>query len=234
MLWRIGSSSSRYIATMRSTTLLSAILAFAAAVLAHGSHGSAPHREELDHLDWGSRHMILEHHFDDFDPSSFFILHDFDQSHTWTPHEILRTYGINPVSGMAYDDTGHEAKEIPYEKREEIVRSVFELFDYDNDGAVTKDEFEHGWGEGKRLPDFGLGSGHHGDDEYEYEIHHFEKFHGGDDVKEEDLTHPEDIAHFKKHEQDEEEEERWAREGKLKVIEKNIPSKFRIQRPSKV
>ena len=23
-----------------------------------------------------------------------------------------------------------------------------------------------------------LGPGHHGDDEYEYEIHHFEKFHG--------------------------------------------------------
>ena len=33
------------------------------------------------------------------------------------------------------------------------------------------------WREGQRLKDFGLGPGHHGDDEYEYEIHHFEKYH---------------------------------------------------------
>lgn len=28
---------------------------------------------------------------------------------------------------------------------------------------------------GGRLPDFGMGPGHHGDDEYEYEIHHWER-----------------------------------------------------------
>lgn len=36
----------------------------------------------------------------------------------------------------------------------------------------------YGWRDkGKRMRDFGLGPGHHGDDEYEYEIHHFEKYH---------------------------------------------------------
>ena len=39
-----------------------------------------------------------------------------------------------------------------------------------------------------------MGPGHHGDDEYEYEIHHFEKFHN-EDTTEEELTHPEDIEH---------------------------------------
>lgn len=32
---------------------------------------------------------------------------------------------------------------------------------------------------------------------YEYELHHFEKYHD-ENTKEEDLNHPEDIAHFKK------------------------------------
>jgi hypothetical protein len=84
------------------------------------------------------------------------------------------------------------------------------------------------WHEGRRLPDFGLGPGHHGDDEYEYEIHHFEKFHG-EDTKEEDLTHPEDIAHFKKHDRLEDEAEKLAGMEKLSIVEGNIPLKFRKQ-----
>ncbi|KAF3915161.1 hypothetical protein ABW20_dc0104305 [Dactylellina cionopaga] len=211
---------------MRTITLLLAALSSATAVFAHGS----PHRDEHEDLDWATRHMLTEHHFDTFDPDSFFILHDFDASHTWTHDEILRTYGINPNTGFAYDDTGHEAKEVPWEKREEIVNKVFALFDLDNDAAITKDEFAAGWHDEKRLPDFGFGTGHHGDDEYEYEIHHYEKYHGGDDVKEEDLTHPEDIAHFKKHEEDHEKQKQWDQEAAMKVNEKNIPTKFKIQR----
>ncbi|EPS40027.1 hypothetical protein H072_6146 [Dactylellina haptotyla CBS 200.50] len=214
---------------MRTATLLSTLTS-AAVVLAHGS---APHRDEpnLEHLDWGTKHMIAEHHFEMFDPESFFIMHDFDQSHTWTHDEILRTYGIHPYKGYLYDDTGHEGNVIPYETREDIVKQIMELMDLDHDSAITMEEFKHAWESGKRLPDFGYGTGHHGDDEYEYEIHHYEKFHGGDNVKEEDLNHPEDIAHFKKHEQDDEEERKWEQEANLKVIEKNIPVKFRIQRP---
>ena len=83
--------------------------------------------------------------------------------------------------------------------------------------------------EGKRLPNFGLGPGHHGDNEYEYEIHHFEKFHG-DDAKEEDLTHPEDIEHFKAHDAQEDAELMVDQLEKMQIVEANIPQKFRRQR----
>ena len=84
------------------------------------------------------------------------------------------------------------------------------------------------YAEGRRLPDFGLGPGHHGDDEYEYEIHHFEKY-PGEDTKEEDLNHPEDIEHFRKHDRMEDEEERLRGMEKLTIVEGNIPLKFRKQ-----
>lgn len=51
------------------------------------------------------------------------------------------------------------------------------MFDYNGDGVVSREEFMAGWREGRRLGDYGSGVGHHGDDEFEYEIHHFEKFH---------------------------------------------------------
>ena len=85
------------------------------------------------------------------------------------------------------------------------------------------------WKLGKRLPDFGLGPGHHGDDEYEYEIHHFEKYHG-DDAKEEDLTHPEDIEHFKMHDRLEDERARVEKiEHSEGIVDENIPLKFKKQ-----
>lgn len=62
-------------------------------------------------------------------------------------------------------------------KKAEVVRRTLEIFDADQSGAVETGEWMEGWRSGKRLEDFGLGPGHHGDDEYEYEIHHFEKFH---------------------------------------------------------
>ena len=53
-----------------------------------------------------------------------------------------------------------------------------EEWDENRDGVVDWGEFVGGWRDkGRRMRDFGTGVGHHGDDEYEYEIHHFEKFH---------------------------------------------------------
>ncbi len=50
------------------------------------------------------------------------------------------------------------------------------LIDTNSDGAIDRDEFRHFiQTDGKTLPDMGTGPGHHGDDEYEYEIHHWEK-----------------------------------------------------------
>lgn len=71
-----------------------------------------------------------------------------------------------------------------------------------------------------------MGPGHHGDDEYEYEIHHFEKYHD-ENTREEDLTHPEDIAHFKKHDHLEDEAERIEKLEGMAIVEENIPQKFR-------
>lgn len=110
------------------------------------------------------------------------------------------------------------------------MQKILDLYDLDKSGTVSYAEFTVANAKGVQLPDLGFGPGHHGDDEYEYEIHHFEKFHGGDDVKEEDLIHPEDIEHFKKHEQMEQEQEAWeTKEANAAggVIEDNIPQKFR-------
>jgi hypothetical protein len=103
---------------------------------------------------------------------------------------------------------------------------VLDLYDADKSGGISFAEFTIANAKGVVLPDFGMGPGHHGDDEYEYEIHHFEKFHG-DDAKEEDLTHPEDIAHFAKHDKEEDEREEWERKERAGIVEENIPAKFR-------
>jgi hypothetical protein len=91
---------------------------------------------------------------------------------------------------------------------------------------VSYAEFTIASAKGVKLPDFGFGPGHHGDDEYEYEIHHWEKYHG-EDTKMEDLTHPEDIEHFRLHEEEEAKEEEWERLRSLGIVEQNIPRKFR-------
>jgi hypothetical protein len=49
------------------------------------------------------------------------------------------------------------------------------LLDRDKDQRVSKEEWFAFVASGGKLPDFGMGPGHHGDDEYEYEIHHWEK-----------------------------------------------------------
>lgn len=116
---------------------------------------------------------------------------------------------------------------LPTAKREEVTREVFKLYDIDHNGVIEKSEWHQKVdAEGVRLPDFGLGPGHHGDDEYEYEIHHFEKFHGAD-AKEEDLTHSEDIAHFAKHDREDEQAERFERANQKPIVEANIPAMFR-------
>ena len=115
----------------------------------------------------------------------------------------------------------------PVSKREEVTRVVFQLYDIDHNGVIEKGEWATKTDEENvRLPDFGLGPGHHGDDEYEYEIHHFEKFHGAD-AKEEDLTHPEDIEHFAKHDREDEEAERFEAANQKPIVEGNIPAMFR-------
>jgi hypothetical protein len=112
------------------------------------------------------RNLSEEHHIGNFDSASFFSLHDYDDNGFWDRGEILKTYGMDDPS----------AKDVPQEKKEEIVREVLKLMDSNNNGIVEREEWTDFTQERKgTLPDFGLGPGHHWDIEIEYEIHHWEK-----------------------------------------------------------
>lgn len=151
-----------------------------------------------------------------WDAGSFFTLHDYDADGVWKPEEIQRTYGLLDPSN----------KDVTPERRQEAASEVARKIDQNGDGLISRTEFMSFIERGETLPDLGFGPGHHGDDEYEYEIHHWEKYHN-EDTKLEDLTHPEDIEHFKHHEQMDREEEKLEEMDKMAIVEENIPAKFR-------
>ncbi|MCJ1376443.1 hypothetical protein MMC20_007686 [Loxospora ochrophaea] len=197
------------------TTLSACFILLPTSTSAHGNHDQIPLSDDAD---WATRHMAEEHHIANFDPGAFFSLHDFDSNGAWSPDEIKRTYGLQDESLRG---------QVTPQKENEVVKSVLGIFDADGDGLVSREEWMGGTrGEGKRLPDFGLGPGHHGDDEYEYEIHHWEKYHD-ENTREEDLTHPEDIAHFAKHDQEDDAAARQEALDQMPIVESNIPGKFR-------
>ena len=109
-----------------------------------------------------------EHHISNFDAASFFSLHDYDDNGSWDQSEILKTYGMNDPS----------AKDVPQEKKDEILKEVLKLMDHNENGQIDKHEWLQFTGEDRKgtLPDFGLGPGHHWDMEMEYEIHHWELY----------------------------------------------------------
>ncbi|BCR97956.1 nucleobindin SSP120 [Aspergillus luchuensis] len=191
--------------------LATALLALSGSLVsAHGSHPDQPPSS-----DWATRHMQEEHHIDAFDAASFFSLHDYDESGAWTPEEVRKTYGMD-------DETNAGATE---DRKSQALREVFTLFDPTNTGFITRDNWMRIIAEGTRLPDLGFGPGHHGDIEYEYEIHHFEKYHG-EDATEEELTHPEDIEHFRRHDEEDLAMERLEQLESMQIVEANIPQKF--------
>ena len=59
---------------------------------------------------------------------------------------MRRTYGLDDES----------TKDVTSQKREEVTREVFRLFDEDRNGVVEKEEWMHKCMEGVRLPDFGV------------------------------------------------------------------------------
>ncbi|KAK9479433.1 hypothetical protein V1514DRAFT_328607 [Lipomyces japonicus] len=165
---------------------------------------------------WAETHMKDEHGIDQWDASSFFALHDSDNSKYWTKQDILTLYGIfNPV-----DPTGHRKEPITVDQQNQVYESILNLVDTDHDGSVSLQEWLEFNKNGGQLPDFGYGPGHHGDVEYEYEIHHWLKYHTQDE-NDESLNHPEDIEHEKLF-HNLEEKSRHDEQN-------NIPLKFRIQ-----
>ncbi|KAK4494403.1 hypothetical protein PRZ48_014701 [Zasmidium cellare] len=185
-------------------------------VQAHGEHAHEQQPIVPDDADWATRHMAEEHHISSFDAGSFFNLHDYDSSNEWTRDDLLKTYGLLDQS------TSH----VSQADKDAAVQKVITLFDRDLSGTISFAEYTIGVAQGLTLPDLGYGPGHHGDDEYEYEIHHFEKYHD-ENTREEDLIHPEDIEHFRKHEEMEEAQERQERLDRMQIVEANIPQKFR-------
>ncbi|KAL5347213.1 hypothetical protein V496_07417 [Pseudogymnoascus sp. VKM F-4515 (FW-2607)] len=182
------------------------------------SHGVCAHSSDDEHQsDWATQHLADEHHISNFDGGAFFQLHDFDDNGYWDFEEIYTTYGLK------HETTDHIASD----RKDDVIKQVLSLIDRDQDGRVTKEEWMAFVAGGGKLPDFGMGPGHHGDDEYEYEIHHWEKYHD-ENTREEDLTHPEDIAHFKKHDEMDAEADRIAKLDSQTIVLDNIPQKFRI------
>jgi len=58
-------------------------------------------------------------------------------------------------------------------------------------------------------------------------LHHWQQYHGDGNDREEDLTHPEDIEHYKHHDQLEDEADRQAELDRRPIVSENIPSKFK-------
>lgn len=117
------------------------------------------------------------------------------------------------------------AKDVPQAKKDEILREILKLMDTNRNGVVEREEWNE-WSRTGVLPDFGTGPGHHWDMEMEYEIHHWERYHD-ENTKEEDLIHPEDIEHFRRHDELEDEADRVAKLDRMAIVEGNIPAKFR-------
>ncbi|KAG5920107.1 hypothetical protein E4U42_006315 [Claviceps africana] len=190
------------------------VLALGGLAGAHGSHGQKPIIS--DDATWMQKHMAEEHHIDAFDTDSFFDLHDYDSDGSWQADEMMRTYGLMHPSN----------KDLSPDRKHELLQQLLRLLDADGDGVVSRAEFADLMARGGTLPDLGTGPGHHGDDEYEYEIHHWEKYHD-ENTRLEDLTHPEDVEHFRHHEEMERLAEEQERRDRLTVVEENIPAKFR-------
>lgn len=111
---------------------------------------------------------VEEHHIGNFDPASFFTLHDFDSNGFWDHQEILKLYGAEDP------DPAHAA--MSQSKKDEIIREITKIMDTNNNDIIEREEFMAFVNDKKgTLPDFGTGPGHHWDIEMEYEIHHWEK-----------------------------------------------------------
>lgn len=172
---------------------------------------------------WQVRHMREEHGIDSFDAYSFFTLHDSDNSKTWTSNDILNLYGLlrdSQVGAGTGMGVAEQSEPITQETKDKVLKTVLSLMDSDEDGVVSLEEWRIFTNKGGELPDFGLGPGHHGDYEYEYEVHHWLEHHQKDDpdVK---IVHPEDIEHENLYHHEAHGDELEDHTGFL-----NIPAKF--------
>jgi len=197
--------------------LLLALASLPIITIAHSPFRFAQDNQIPLDAEWSLQHMISEHHISNFDPLSFFKMHDFDSDGLWEGTEIRRTYGLEDVSN----------KDVSEEKKQEVVTKVLEMFDTDGNGYIESREWMDGIRNGKKLQDYGYGPGHHGDAEQEYELHHWQQYHADGHDSPEDMIHPEDIEHYAQHDKLEDEADRQAELDRRPIVSENIPAKFR-------
>ena len=64
----------------------------------------------------------------------------------WTEDEIRRTYGLEDES----------SKDIPQQKKDDVVKEILKLVDSNHDGKITLLEWTGFRNAGGKLPDFGV------------------------------------------------------------------------------
>jgi len=155
-------------------------------------------------VQYAKRHMVNEHHIDDFDVDSFFALHDLNSDGVWSVDEIEAIYGVH----HPYAQASSPDKQVHDAKAKTIVEAVLKAIDKNGDGVISAAELRQVGLDG--LPDFSAmgAEGHHYDVESEFYLHHEEVYHSTPETQtDESYNHPEDLAHFEHHERIELEEE---------------------------
>ncbi|KAI5958727.1 uncharacterized protein KGF55_005725 [Candida pseudojiufengensis] len=202
-------------------------LSLSISALAHGDHSQTVLKKKPANLRWQDWHMSEEHNLDEYDGKTFFLLHDLKGLGKWDHDDVLNLYGIKHEqiigdgSGM-----GENSITITKETQRMVVDSIFQLFDLNNDGTISLEEWLSFHDAGKELPDFGFGQGHHLDFESEYEEHHWNKYHAQNDPDTK-IKHKEDIEHELLHHKHEI-EETHDRSSRLKKFANDYLSNIRL------
>ncbi|EDO15578.1 hypothetical protein Kpol_487p11 [Vanderwaltozyma polyspora DSM 70294] len=192
-------------------------------------------------LSWEEWHMQHEHQMNKYDPETFFALHDTKKKGYFDDSDILGLYGLNrgEVVGNGDGMGDHDNSEsIDEELAKRVVKFIKKLIDVNDDSKITKEEYLSFAKRGNKLPDLGVGVGHHADFELEYELHHWNKYHKDSDPDVKNV-HKADIEHELLHHMHEIEHEEKVQRGssrgtvitddelESRIDLKNIPNKFK-------
>lgn len=192
-------------------------------------------------LSWEEWHMDHEHQLSKYDPETFFDLHDIKRKGYLDHDDILSLYGLDrkEVIGKGDGMGQHDDSEVvDKDLADRVVVFIMKLLDVDDDTKIMKSEYLDFAKRGNKMPDLGVGVGHHSDFETEYELHHWNEFHRDDDPDIKNV-HKEDIEHELLHHEHEIEHEETVQKGasrstvitddelESRVNVGNIPGKYK-------
>lgn len=192
-------------------------------------------------LSWEEWHMDHEHQLTKYDPETFFDLHDTKHKGYLDREDILSLYGLNRAEVVGKGDGmgQHDDSEVVDEGlADRVVSLIMKLLDVDDDTKIERSEYLTFAKKGNKMPDLGVGVGHHSDFEAEYEIHHWNEFHKDDDPDIKNV-HKEDIEHELLHHEHEIEHEEIVQKGasrstvitddelESRIMFMNIPRKYK-------